>query len=360
MPLKAKINNPAFSSGDKASAEDETDVLFSSTNSLRKVTLNRPKKLNSLNLSMIEKIHPRLEAYATSPGAKLILINGNGRAFCAGGDVAALATTNKQGNYQVGKDYFAAEYRLDHMIATYKKPIVAVADGICMGGGVGLTINAPIRVITEKTVFAMPESTIGFFPDVGASRFLASLGNVGKYLACTAERLTGAQVVLGGLGTHYVPSERLAHLEARLTEMDTSDLAAIRNAVSEFTAPIDEAFVLEQHKEDLKAFEQPTIPKVLEQLDQQSSTFSKQTAKTMRAKSPISLAVALQAQQQGKGWNINEVFEREYNIAAEFMHNPDFVEGVEATLIHRKPAEWHEKSFDVNVDKYFRGRARLF
>lgn len=366
MPLKAKID-PSSPLSKGASIEKQVyvsdDVLFSSNNSVRKITLNRPKKLNSLDLSMIQKIQPRLESYTKANDAKIIIIAGEGRAFCAGGDVATLAESNKSGKYQVGKDYFAAEYRLDHAIATYPKPIVALVDGICMGGGVGLSINAPIRVITEKTVFAMPESTIGFFPDVGASRFLAKLGTLGKYLACTSARLTGAQVVLAGLGTHFVPSERLPALEARLCEIESSDLQRISNTIDEFTETINQEFELKKFEKELESFNQVSIPKIISSLDKladEGSEFARETAKTMRQKSPISLAVALRAQNEGKNWGINEVFEKEYNIACEFMHNTDFVEGVQATLLHKKLGDWKEKRFDVNVSKYFEGRARLF
>ncbi|CCG84835.1 protein of unknown function [Taphrina deformans PYCC 5710] len=367
MPLRAKIDPASPLSTDASLVPDSPfvpdDVLFSSTGSVRKVILNRPKKLNSLDLSMIQKIQPRLEQYAKSSDSKIILIAGNGRAFCAGGDVATLAESNKAGKHHIGKEYFAAEYRLDHAIATYTKPVVAMVDGICMGGGVGLTINAPIRVVSEKTVFAMPESTIGFFPDVGASRFLAKLGNVGKYLACTASRLTGAQVVLAGLGTHFVPSERLSALEARLAELETSDLGRISRTIDEFTEKINETFELGRHERELTSFEASSIPLVLKSLDKfatDGSKFAAQTAATMRQKSPVSLAVALRAQREGVNWGIDEVFEKEYNIACEFMHNEDFVEGVESTLKHKRLGEWKVKNFDVNVDKYFNGRARLF
>lgn len=364
MPLKAKIDPSSPISTDSSLASTSTnvpdDVLFSTHHHLQKITLNRPKKLNSLDLSMIDKIHPRLEAYAKARDVKVVLINGSGRAFCAGGDVAALAESNKAGEHHKGKHYFASEYRLDHLIATFSKPIVVLVDGICMGGGVGLTINAPIRVITEKSVLAMPESTIGFFPDVGASRFLSKLGSVGKYLACTAHRLEGAQIVLSGLGTHYVASARISELEHALGEMTTTDLKSIQDLIATYTEPITETFKLGSHATELAAFEAASLPQVLANLDAIDSEFAKDTAKTMRQKSPISLAVALKAQQLGQHWSIREVFEQEYNIACKFMHNPDFIEGVESTLKHRRLGEWQEKRVDVNVDDYFTGRAKLF
>lgn len=159
---------------------------------------------------MIRKIIPRLQEWEKSQLANIVVIKGEGRAFCAGGDVAALAQQNEQGpeGQQKSTDYFALEYQLDHLIATYSKPYVAFMDGITMGGGVGLSVHAPFRIATENTVFAMPETTIGFFPDVGASFFLSRLeGQLGLYLALTSDQLKGANVLfvlivpsrLGGL-----------------------------------------------------------------------------------------------------------------------------------------------------------------
>lgn len=165
---------------------------------MRTVELNRPKKLNSLNGSMARKIVPRLQEWTKSQMANVIVVKGEGRALCAGGDVAALAQQNQQGTegQQASKDYFALEYKLDHLIATYPKPYVAFMDGITMGGGVGLSVHAPFRIATENTVFAMPETTIGFFPDVGASFFLPRMdGELGTYLALTSEQLKGANVL---------------------------------------------------------------------------------------------------------------------------------------------------------------------
>ncbi|BFZ58334.1 3-hydroxyisobutyryl-CoA hydrolase [Savitreella phatthalungensis] len=375
MPLRAKIDPKSpltdrSMSSSAISQDPADDVLFEDVQGVRKVILNRPKKLNSLDGSMIRKIHPRLLDWAKDgSGCKLVTISGNGRAFCAGGDVATLAESNKQGDHQAGKDYFAAEYRLDHLIATYGKPIVALTDGICMGGGVGLTINAPVRVVTEKTMFAMPESTIGFFPDVGASRFLAKLGNIGKYLACTAARLQGSQIVLAGAATHFVKSERLQEVEKTLAQLSTSTDADV--TVERISKAIDaiaedvssEQFDLAKHATALAAFERSTIPEVLDALDAVTGAdadFAKATAKTMREKAPHSLAVALEAQRRGAQWCIDEVFEQEYNIACVFMHDPDFVEGVEATLKHRRLGNWNQRDFACDVSKYFAGTAKLF
>lgn len=178
--------------------DDPDDVLFDKIYGVRTIELNRPKKLNSLNGSMARKIIPRLREWSQSQLANVIVIKGSGRAFCAGGDVVALAQQNQEGAeaQQKSKDYFGLEYKLDHLIATYSKPYVAFLDGITMGGGVGLSVHAPFRIATENTVFAMPETTIGFFPDVGASFFLPRMdGQLGKYLALTSAQLKGADVL---------------------------------------------------------------------------------------------------------------------------------------------------------------------
>lgn len=147
---------------------------------------------------MARKIIARLKEYQKSQMVTAVIIKGQGRAFCAGGDVAALALWNKEGRegQQRSMDYFALEYKLDHLIATYPKPYIAFMDGITMGGGVGLSVHAPFRIATENTVFAMPETTIGFFPEVGASFFLPRMdGRMGTYLALTSEQLKGVDVL---------------------------------------------------------------------------------------------------------------------------------------------------------------------
>src|SRR5271156_2722990 len=202
--------------------DDPDDVLFSTLYGVRIVELNRPKKLNSLNASMARKILPRLREWEKSDMANIILMGGAGtKAFCAGGDVAALAKQNETvEGQQESTAYFALEYQLDHLIATYSKPYIAIMDGITMGGGVGLSVHAPFRIATERTVFAMPETTIGFFPDVGGSFFLSRLdGGLGPYLALTSDRLTGVQVFYHGIATHYMHSSTLAELTNRLSEI---------------------------------------------------------------------------------------------------------------------------------------------
>ncbi|RMZ89463.1 hypothetical protein DV736_g3328, partial [Chaetothyriales sp. CBS 134916] len=362
------------------------DVLFNSLYGVRTIELNRPKKLNSLNGSMARKILPRLREWEKSQLANIILITGAGsKAFCAGGDVAELAKQNatKEGQKK-STDYFELEYQLDHLIATYSKPYVAVIDGITMGGGVGLSVHAPFRIATEKTVFAMPETTIGFFPDVGGSFFLPRLdGEIGTYLALTSERLHGVQALYAGIATHYIDSSVLAPLTTRLSELVFHDystlddrLKLVNSTIAEFTSSlpspdsyeagkngnlsgslreaIDRCFKYNKIEQIISAVEKETSSS-----DQQIAAWAKSTFKTFSIRSPTSLKVTLQQLRLGKRWNISETFVREHQIAAHFMAHPDFTEGVTARLIN-KPAtapKWQPgtlASVSVeDVDRFF-------
>ncbi|KAF2439194.1 ClpP/crotonase [Karstenula rhodostoma CBS 690.94] len=372
MPLRAKITTPAMLSASRQYAsrsedvalapqpnDDPDDVIFTNNYGVRSIELNRPKKLNSLDGSMARKIIPRLQEWAKSELAGVVVIKGSGRAFCAGGDVAALAKWNQEGpkGQQRSADYFALEYKLDHMIATYTKPYVAFMDGITMGGGVGLSIHAPFRIATENTLFAMPETTIGFFPDVGASFFLPRMeGGLGTYLALTSEQLKGADAFYHGIATHYVHSSTLQALESRLAELQFPDYMDLQQRFKIINATIEEyatglpsprphiSGALRQTIDKVFHRDQPSIQAILDALaevrDQNPSeelkTWAKKTIDTLHTRSPIAVAVALQQMRAGRRWSIAETFQREHDIATNFMAHPDFVEGVTARLIERK------------------------
>lgn len=320
----------------------------------------------------------------------MILIDGAGnKAFCAGGDVAALAKWNTEGaeGQQRSKDYFALEYQLDHLIATYSKPYIAIMDGITMGGGVGLSVHAPIRIATERTVFAMPETTIGFFPDVGGSFSLPRLdGEIGTYLALTSERLAGVQTLYAGIATHYLDSSVLTHLTTRLSELIFKDyatlperLSLINSTLSEFStglAPVEsEPMQLAGPLRETidRCFSYDSVADILSALKREKggmSEWAQKTHHTMTARSPTSLKVTLRQLRLGRNWKINETFQREHHIASQFMSaSPsDFVEGVTARLINKPPTtpNWNPATLDEisnsEVEAFFRmpdGEARL-
>lgn len=369
--------------------DDPDDVIFANNYGVRSIELNRPKKLNSLNGSMARKIIPRLQEWTNSELAGVVVIKGSGRAFCAGGDVAALAEWNKTGSegQQKSCDYFGLEYKLDHLIATYSKPYVAFMDGITMGGGVGLSIHAPFRIATENTLFAMPETTIGFFPDVGASFFLPRMeGGMGTYLALTSEQLKGVDAFYHGVATHYIHSSTLSQLENRLAELqfpDYMDLQQrhkiINSTIEEFSTglPADRPAIsgeLRKTIDKVFAHDQTSVQAILDSLKevQQSEkssselkTWAEKTIETLHTRSPIAVAVTLNQMRVGRNWSIAETFQREHDIASHFMAHPDFVEGVIARLVQRKKERpnWKPNTFREiqpnDVNKFFERKSRL-
>ena len=340
--------------------DEPDDVVFTNNYGVRSIELNRPTKLNSLNGSMARKIVSRLQEWTKSQLASVIVIKGAGRAFCAGGDVVAIAEQNKQGEdgQRRSAQYFALEYKLDHLIATYPKPYVAFMDGITMGGGVGLSIHAPFRIATENTLFAMPETTIGFFPDVGASFFLPRLpGGLGLYLALTSAQVRGVDVFYHGLATHYIHSSTLAALEARLAELTFPDYMTLQRRHEIVDATIEEyCSGLPEPRPAISGEWRTAIDKIfspkksisdilhgLEQVSKADSSYSDPikkwavaTAESLNSRSPTSLAVVLHQLRNSREWDIAETFQREYAIAKNFMAHPDFVEGVTARLVRRQ------------------------
>ncbi|TVY32928.1 3-hydroxyisobutyryl-CoA hydrolase, mitochondrial [Lachnellula subtilissima] len=380
MPLTAKVMNPAFTGSTKAKmstleapeqikelpGDEKEDVLFDTLFGLRTIELNRPIALNALNGSMVRKIVPRLQEWAKSDMANVVVLKGaGGKALCAGGDVTSLAKDNKLGEegQQRSIDYFALEYKLDHLIATYTKPYVAIMDGITMGGGVGLSLHAPFRIATEKTLFAMPETTIGFFPDVGASFFLPRMaGSTGTYLALTSERLKGVDVYYAGVATHYIHSTSLPALERRLAELRFKDydslderLDLIDSTIEEYTTglPHDQPMLLSGplRKSIDACFSADTVEELINRLNKQaannrsSAQWAEKTLLALKLRSPTSLHVTFQQMKLGRKWSIKEAFQREHQIASKFMRHPDFTEGVHALLIRKdKSPAWAEPS----------------
>ncbi|KAI5854552.1 ClpP/crotonase-like domain-containing protein [Tricharina praecox] len=380
MPLRAKILHPAFTQSMSSKTtppslrknSDPDDVLVGSTYGMRTIELNRPAKHNSLNESMIRKIVPRLQEWEKSQLANLIVIKGAGeKAFCAGGDVAALAEKCMKGPEGVTEaiKFFALEYRLNHLIATYSKPYVAIMDGVTMGGGVGLSVHAPFRIATERTLFAMPETKIGFFPDVGGSFFLPRLdGYLGTYLALTSAPLKGVHTLYAGIATHYLHSSSLPDLEQRLSELSFADNASIteRNSIvnatiEEFVTglPPNEPFVLsgDLRRRIDRCFSHSTVPEILAALTADGSPWALETISAINARSPTAVHVALQQMRVGREWTIEHTFQREYHIAAHFMRHADFVNGVSSLLIRKDkvPPAWNPatvgdvKQEDVNA-----------
>jgi len=376
------------SQADKTVAEavkgQESEIKSETKEGARILTLNRPKALNALTEGMIDSIYPLLQSWEGSKSCNLIILKGEGRAFCAGGDVVAL-TENARNPETRSKavDFFKKEYECDRYIAHMKKPIVTFMDGTTMGGGVGLSVHAPFRIATEKTVFAMPETNIGLFPDVGANFFLSRLdGEIGTYLGLTSERLTGYGVFLAGIATHYVPSDRLEALEERLSSLsfsadaDSTSRAGLKKINACIEEVVGNAGAAKEAGYDLIGSKRLAVDAcfapnraeevvaALQQLEESKSdsardlkTWAKKTRETIEQRSPTSVKVALEGIRQGAKLNINEVFDLDMQIAAACCNPdiaPDFVTGVTHLLKEKKKdrAAWSPSTLqDISHDQ---------
>ncbi|WP_439814675.1 enoyl-CoA hydratase/isomerase family protein [Zavarzinia sp. CC-PAN008] len=338
-----------------ASLVAEPEVTFAQDGVAGIVTLNRPKALNALTRDMVLLMAQQLELWAKDDGVKLVVVVGAGdKAFCAGGDIRALHDSGKAGDGYAAA-FYADEYRLNTQIKRYPKPYVALVDGICMGGGVGVSVHGTWRVVTEKTLFAMPETGIGLFPDVGGSYFLPRLpGQVGMYLGLTGARLKGpGDLVPIGVGTHFVPSAGLPALRAALAQ--GGDVEAILRAHAQDPG----AETLAPHRAVIdRCFAESSVEAVLVALERDGGDFAKDAAQTIAIKSPTSLKVTFQQIRRGADLSFEDCMRMEYRMTQRIIEGVDFYEGVRAVVIDKdqKP-KWNPDRLgavdDATVDGYF-------
>lgn len=329
------------------------EVLFETRGSLGLITLNRPQVLNALNRPMCLAIHRQLDAWRDDAAVKAVAIRGAGdRAFCAGGDVVTVYRAGKSGSPE-WEGFFHDEYCMNHAIATYPKPYVALIDGITMGGGVGLSIHAPYRVATERTLFAMPETGIGLIPDVGGTHALPRLpGELGAYLGLTGARLKAADSVYAGIATHYTPSDQLdALVEALAAGTD------VETVLGDFACDTDEA-PLDAHRTSIdRDFAHDSVEAIVASLAE-GDAWAQEQAATLARMSPTSCKLTLRALREGAKLDIAAALRNEYRIVCAIKTGHDFYEGVRAQLVDKdrnpkwKPATLAEVS-DAEVDRYF-------
>ncbi|VIO91011.1 Uncharacterized protein BM_BM3237 [Brugia malayi] len=331
------------------------------------VTLNRPRTLNALNISMVRKLYPMLKKCDSDSSVPFIFVKGTGgKAFCAGGDIVAVsrsAQANDPSN-TVHKDFFREEYVMNYLIGVLKVPYIAVMDGITMGGGCGLSIHGKYRIATERTMLTMPETSIGFFPDVGGTFFLSRLPyNLGQFMALTGYRLIGADAYHMGLATHFVPSEKLKNLEDELLRTDNKLLSAekIDYILNKYHMKESEIpkFGLEKRLAQINyLFSGSTVESVFKKLRNNNDDFGNKLFNILSTKSPTSLKVTFRQLQIGLKMQFPEVFTMEYRLSQRFMKSHDFHEGCRAILINKdqkpvwKPASIEEVT-DEMMDEYF-------
>lgn len=340
----------------------EEDILFEVDGAIGRVTLNRPGALNALTLAMTRRFEAKLIAWAGDARVKAVVATGAGeRAFCAGGDIRALYDAMGRPGDPLPRDFYRQEYRLNHCIFHYRKPFIAFVDGVVMGGGVGVSVHGSHRVVTERLVFAMPETGIGLFPDVGATYFLPRCpGRIGMYLGLTGARLGPADALYSGFGTHYVPHKRLGDLAAALAGADFEGSAGrVVSRVIERIAADPGPASLADHRDAIdRCFAAPSVEGILEALEAEGSAWANETLATLDTKSPTSLKVALRQITEGARLDIARALQLEYRLTQRFVAGHDFAEGIRALVIDKdkapawKPARLDEVD-EARVDRYF-------
>ncbi|MBV9584220.1 MAG: enoyl-CoA hydratase/isomerase family protein [Alphaproteobacteria bacterium] len=346
---------------------DTEDILFGREGGLATVTLNRPQALNAFTLDMYRRFHPILRAWAGDPAVHAVLIRGAGeRAFCAGGDVRAIYEAGRgiSGDRSLTSAFFREEYELIRHIHRYPKPYIAIIDGITMGGGAGVSVNGAYRIATERTMLAMPETGIGLFPDVGATRFLNRCpGQTGRYLGLTGARAGAADALYCRFATQFVPRERLPALVAALAGAKIGR-ASVEQTLAKFAADPGPAPIADRQLAIDRCFAPDTVEAILDRLAREAAgagpdaAWAAETRAGLLAKSPTSLKITLRQLIAGHGYEIEDALALEYRLTQHVMAGHDFYEGVRAALVDRdQRPRWDPASLaeidDSLIDSYF-------
>jgi len=318
-----------------------------------RITLTRPEALNAMTYDMCMAIGAALSEWENDKDVRLVIIDAEGeRSFCSGGDIADLYATGKAGDYAYGRKFWADEYRINAQIRNYTKPYIAIMDGIVMGGGVGISAHGSHRIVTENTLFAMPECGIGLVPDVGGNQLLARApGHVGEYLGTTGARLKAADCITAGIGDVFVPAKNLDELIEALEE--TAELSFMETLGGEAeTGSLGH---------DLKKINQyyafGSAAQIVEKLEASDGEWEAQAAKLMRRNCPLSVACAVELVRQSRSLpRIEDVLALEYRFTYRAMSHGDFIEGIRAQIINkdRKP-DWKPATLEALEDEQISG-----
>ncbi|MBU2342504.1 MAG: enoyl-CoA hydratase/isomerase family protein [Alphaproteobacteria bacterium] len=310
------------------------DVNIHSHGKVGHISLDRPKALHALTLDMCHAMSAALSEWAHDEAVEAVVLDhAEGRGFCAGGDIGMLRHSALNDGGASGRKFFHDEYQLNHQLFTYDKPVVAFMDGITMGGGVGIALPCKYRVATEHTRFAMPETGIGLFPDVGGGWHLSRLqGRLGQFLALTGARLDGAECLWAGIATHYLPSEKLAEAKARIIE-HPGRIAGILSDLAE-TPP--EARIAGNLDRINRHFASDRFEDILASLEADEGEWAAKELATLRGKSPQTCKVALRQLANAKDFtDFTDNMRQEYRIASRVIVRPDFAEGVRAVIVDK-------------------------
>lgn len=335
-------------------SSDEAEVLFERRGALGLITLNRPKALNALTHGMCVAMKAQLDQWAKDDAVRSVAVRGAGdRAFCAGGDIRVLYESGKA-KTPYALEFYRDEYILNAAIKRYPKPYVALIHGIDMGGGVGVSVNGSHRVAGESMVFAMPETGIGLFPDVGGSYFLPRCpGEIGMFLGLTGMRLKTADSLYAGIATDFIPMTRWDMLLTALADGTAPDtaIAGLKDAVPD-------TFLFEHRSAIDRIFALGSVEDILAALDAEHEDWTQDIAATIRTKSPTSLKIAFRQIREGRKLDFDDCMKMEYRMVNRIVEGRDFYEGVRAVIIDKDNApKWQPADLsgvsDADVDAYF-------
>lgn len=334
-------------------------IIARTEGAIGRITLNRPEALNALTTEMCVAMTEALLAWQDDDAVKAVIVDGVGdRAFCAGGDVVMLHDSGKAKDGRA-EAFWRTEYALNELIHRYSKPYVALIDGIVMGGGVGLSVHGRHRVAGDTTLFAMPETGIGYFPDVGGTYFLPRLRqDIGNWLGLTGARLGPDDCFEIGIATAFVPTAKHDQLIKALADIQNSDEVA--GLIQSFAAPSpNESDV----PTEVQLFDRDSVPEILAALESDRSDWAAKQAKLLRRKSPLAMAVTLEALKRGAALNFRDAMTMELDLSLNFLTTQDFYEGIRAQLIDkdRNPG-WSHDSLEAvsrdHVERLFRETAQ--
>ncbi|KAI3444750.1 hypothetical protein Pfo_001415 [Paulownia fortunei] len=359
--LSSLSSNPLFDDSDNL-------VVAEGKASSRTAILNRPSSLNALNTSVVARLQKLYKNWEDNPDIGFVVLKGGGRAFSAGGDVVSLYNLIKEGNLEGCKQFFWTIYSFIYFLGTYLKPHVALLNGITMGGGAGISIPGTFRVATDKTIFATPETLIGFHPDAGASFYLSHLpGYLGEYLALTGDKLNGAEMLSCGLATHFSIITKLPLIEEQLGNLVTDDPSVIETSLGNQgdTVHPDQTSVIHRIETLDKCFSHDTVEEIIESLENEAAktndAWCVSTLKKLKEAAPLSLKVSLRSIREGRFQTLDQCLTREYRMSLQGISRQitgDFCEGVRAKLVDKDftpkwdPPSLEHVSQDM-VDQYF-------
>ncbi|KAL9261591.1 3-hydroxyisobutyryl-CoA hydrolase 1-like protein [Drosera capensis] len=393
--LGSNTNKQALNSHSSAlefilSMADSDQILVEDELFVKRITLNRPRQLNALSDIMITRLLELFLAYEEDPNAKLIILKGAGRAFCAGGDVAAVIRAINKGDWRLGANFFWKEFILNYVMATYSKTQVSILNGIVMGGGAGASIHGRFRVATENTVFAMPETALGLFPDVGASYYLSRLpGFFGEYVGLTGARLDGAEMLACGLATHFVHrtkysevlgqralelansvfpwKKKLLQLEAALSETKFNDSVNVAGVIDKYADHPEVKETSAYRRLDIiqRCFSHRTVEEIFSAVEKEAAKRHEDwiagALASLKKASPTSLKISLKSIREGRLQGVGQCLVREYRMVCHVLQGEvsrDFSEGCRAILLDKdRNPKWEPSSLDQvsdsMVDRYF-------